>query len=189
MNEHEKHPSINREPQVFSHHSSFDSSIPSLHTPHIRIMMQRIRHWSTVLCEDEVILPPCSPRVSCISEEQHHIQAPIIRRHHIPLNTLTRTSSPGAREELTMNTGTYEAANVLFVLQDRPSVPNRIKTSAYSCDTCERTFKRKGDLKRHVRRVHEKIRDSICPICCKAFGEDYNMHRHVHRVHTQHRNA
>ncbi len=76
----------------------------------------------------------------------------------------------------------YEAASVLVTLGgERDGEQNG---SAFSCDKCLRSFKRKGDLKRHVCRVHEKIRDAICPVCSKAFGEDYNMRRHINRVHS-----
>lgn len=77
---------------------------------------------------------------------------------------------------------TYEAASVLVTLGGERD--GEQSDGAFSCDKCHRPFKRKGDLKRHVRRVHEKIRDAICPVCSKAFGEDYNMRRHINRVHS-----
>ena len=87
------------------------------------------------------------------------------------------STSPSRQKE------TYEAASVLVTLGGERD-GEQGSGGAFSCDKCHRPFKRKGDLKRHVRRVHEKIRDAICPVCSKAFGEDYNMRRHINRVHS-----
>lgn len=66
--------------------------------------------------------------------------------------------------------------------------PNRqgVKNSRrFSCESCKATFKRNGDLKRHVKRVHKLIKDAVCPHCRKEIGELYNLRRHIRRWHKE----
>lgn len=53
----------------------------------------------------------------------------------------------------------------------------------YDCPQCEATFRRRSDMNRHVRVVHEKQRPFACPTCQNRFGEKSNMLKHVRMVH------
>ena len=51
----------------------------------------------------------------------------------------------------------------------------------YSCHICNKTFTEVKGMKKHVRVVHEKIKDYDCKICGKAFGykNSFNMHMEI----------
>ena len=54
----------------------------------------------------------------------------------------------------------------------------------HKCSHCPYACGRAGDLKTHVRTVHEKRRDHVCSYCHAAFGQAGNLRAHVR---TQHR--
>lgn len=65
-----------------------------------------------------------------------------------------------------------------------PSAATGTQSSGqYSCHLCEANFKRRSDMNRHVRVVHEKQRPFQCPQCLQRFGEKSNMQKHVRMVH------
>ena len=35
------------------------------------------------------------------------------------------------------------------------------KLKPYKCDTCEKSFARKGDLKAHIRDIHQKLKSAM----------------------------
>lgn len=50
------------------------------------------------------------------------------------------------------------------------------KPSGYPCERCGRMFTRKADAVKHIRVVHDKIKNYACSICEKKFGrKDYCM--------------
>ena len=51
----------------------------------------------------------------------------------------------------------------------------------YKCDQCNKTFKRKSNLKSHLK-VHTDFA-YICTYCNKKFARSGNLHQHV-RIHT-----
>lgn len=53
----------------------------------------------------------------------------------------------------------------------------------FACPQCDATFRRRSDMNRHIRVVHEKRRPFECPKCNNKFGEKSNMIKHVRMVH------
>ena len=54
----------------------------------------------------------------------------------------------------------------------------------HECPECGRTFKRKGDLNRHINTVHMKLKPHKCHICCReAFTQKASLERHIKSVH------
>ena len=51
------------------------------------------------------------------------------------------------------------------------------------CDRCDKTFSSKEHMKRHVKRVHDKILDVPCPHCDYKTYCNFNLRIHVTRVH------
>lgn len=49
----------------------------------------------------------------------------------------------------------------------------------FPCDKCPSTFAQKGQLSRHVRRVHEKLRPYGCEYCGRLFGARSDRTRHI----------
>ncbi|XP_001657736.2 zinc finger protein OZF isoform X2 [Aedes aegypti] len=52
----------------------------------------------------------------------------------------------------------------------------------FACPHCEQTFRISQGLTRHVREVHEKVRNYSCEVCGKRFGNGRNLkeHRFLH---------
>ena len=53
----------------------------------------------------------------------------------------------------------------------------------WKCDLCEKHFCNKGDVKRHVKSVHEKKLDFKCDQCERAFSRSHVLKRHIELVH------
>ena len=53
----------------------------------------------------------------------------------------------------------------------------------HACPRCAAAFTRAGNLKTHVRTVHEKRRDHVCPHCAATFGAAGSLKIHVRRKH------
>ena len=55
------------------------------------------------------------------------------------------------------------------------------KVKPHKCDTCAKAFSDKGDLTKHIKAVHKKIKIQ-CNICKKFYGKS-GLLGHVRRVH------
>uniref|UniRef100_A0A8D9F1M9 Zinc finger protein 582 n=1 Tax=Cacopsylla melanoneura TaxID=428564 RepID=A0A8D9F1M9_9HEMI len=53
----------------------------------------------------------------------------------------------------------------------------------FPCPLCKKIFTVKRQLLRHVRTVHDKIRNYQCPICGHSFADVTNLNVHMH-IHT-----
>ena len=53
----------------------------------------------------------------------------------------------------------------------------------FNCQTCEKKFASKKNLRRHVRHIHENQTTHECGICEKKFTLKSNLRRHVRHVH------
>ena len=57
------------------------------------------------------------------------------------------------------------------------------QTNIYPCQSCEKDFKTKGELKKHMNRVHLKLRPHECDICNSIFSEKGDLNKHIRSVH------
>ena len=55
---------------------------------------------------------------------------------------------------------------------------------SYVCDVCEKVFSRRGDLLKHVKADHDKIKPFVCNECERKFSESGTLKRHM-RTHTK----
>ena len=53
----------------------------------------------------------------------------------------------------------------------------------HACSQCDYAAGQAGDLRKHVRTVHEQRRDHACPQCDAAFGQASDLRRHERTVH------
>ena len=53
----------------------------------------------------------------------------------------------------------------------------------HQCSICGVAFSEKYELKRHILRVHEKVKDFQCESCHKGFYGAHHLKRHVMRIH------
>jgi len=51
------------------------------------------------------------------------------------------------------------------------------------CDRCDKTFSSKEHMKRHIKRIHDKILDIHCAQCDYKTYSNFNLRIHVTRVH------
>lgn len=58
---------------------------------------------------------------------------------------------------------------------------------SYQCQFCQSTFSARGQLNRHTRRVHEKIKTEVCEPCGRLFFSKTDRDRHLSQVHHQRR--
>ena len=61
------------------------------------------------------------------------------------------------------------------------------KSRIHACPQCDYKTGNLGNLRTHVRTVHEKRKDHACPQCDAAFGQASHLSRHVRAVHEQRR--
>gem|GEM_PF-4834878 len=62
-------------------------------------------------------------------------------------------------------------------------VPN--STTSHVCATCGKAFKKKGNLNRHIKTVHEKQKPFKCEHCGRTFGQKEHLNKHIKVVHPQ----
>lgn len=60
-----------------------------------------------------------------------------------------------------------------------PSTNPNKAIKSFPCDQCPAVFAQKGQLSRHTRRVHEKLRPHACEHCGKLFGARSDRTRHI----------
>lgn len=53
----------------------------------------------------------------------------------------------------------------------------------HECNTCQVRFKVRGDLRRHIKTVHEGKRQYACPKCPKTFAHSGHLNRHFSSAH------
>ena len=56
-------------------------------------------------------------------------------------------------------------------------------TGGFQCKDCNKTFTLKPNLKKHVKLVHEQIKEHSCEQCGKAFGVLAQLKIHIKMVH------
>ena len=61
------------------------------------------------------------------------------------------------------------------------------KSRTHACPQCDYKTGKAGNLKAHVRAVHEQRRDHACPQCGAAFGQAGSLRTHVRTMHEQRR--
>jgi phage host-nuclease inhibitor protein Gam len=53
----------------------------------------------------------------------------------------------------------------------------------HKCELCDYVCSANGDLKRHIKRIHNQIRDIKCNQCDHVCSENSNLKKHIKRVH------
>ena len=78
----------------------------------------------------------------------------------------------------------YES-KVNFAYMDH--VEDMESLSSVNCEFCEKTFKRKSDLKRHTLSVHSETppAELACSICGKTFSRKFSLNRHIKSAHKE----
>ena len=53
----------------------------------------------------------------------------------------------------------------------------------YSCDKCDYTCSTNNHLKRHIKMVHDKIKDIQCNLCEYTCSTNSHLKQHIKQVH------
>ena len=53
----------------------------------------------------------------------------------------------------------------------------------YKCDKCDSVFTTKGYLQRHIKTIHDKIKDFECSLCEYKCSENSSLKQHIKSVH------
>ena len=59
------------------------------------------------------------------------------------------------------------------------------RSKSYKCTQCDYKFGDKGNLKKHIKAVHDKIKDFDCKLCHAEFGRKSHLDRHIKTVHNK----
>ena len=59
------------------------------------------------------------------------------------------------------------------------------KPKQYNCDICQKSLKRRSELKRHIDVVHEKQKNHKCTSCDMSFGMKQALEKHIISIHEQ----
>ena len=79
---------------------------------------------------------------------------------------------------------TYNVGDATFSVQGAASTVDM--GVVYSCENCDKSFKRKSDLKRHHVSAHCDIdikKKLKCPVCDKKFSRKFVLNSHTKRFH------
>ena len=53
----------------------------------------------------------------------------------------------------------------------------------FKCLKCDMKFSQKIILQRHIKAIHDKIKDIECPKCDMKFTDKNNLHNHIKAIH------
>jgi len=76
--------------------------------------------------------------------------------------------------------------DILFLQENVVKLHNQRKTQ---CCICNNLMSDTSCLKRHIKFVHQKVRDSVCATCSKKFSAKAKLERHKNEVHLKRRFA
>ena len=51
------------------------------------------------------------------------------------------------------------------------------------CPVCGKSFSHAGNMRAHVKQLHEKLKQFVCALCNKAFSQKVHLQRHVLSKH------
>lgn len=121
----------------------------------------------------------CFKKFRTLSGTQKH------RRTHVD----TELNCPGcnttfkSKEELKYHKDTF----LMFKAKNKIEIPP-VSFDGQTCLICLKTFKKKGNVKLHILRMHsEKHQDHVCEVCGKSFYDKHNHATHMLHVHTDYR--
>merc|ERR1712150_411929 len=76
-----------------------------------------------------------------------------------------------------------EEDSVVFHPQYSVMAETHSKQGSLACNKCSYVSKERGNLDRHVRLVHNGIKDFTCAYCGKVFGLKQYLNNHIIRLH------
>ena len=66
--------------------------------------------------------------------------------------------------------------------------PKNVYKQSFRCEICEKYFKMRSQMQRHVKKVHEKASETKCELCEKTFSDAYCLMVHMNTFHSKKKN-
>ena len=57
------------------------------------------------------------------------------------------------------------------------------RSEIFSCPSCDKSYTRSQILRRHIKNVHEGIKEYSCQSCEKSYTQSHNLKTHIQKVH------
>ena len=70
-----------------------------------------------------------------------------------------------------------------LILRENININENTVKDSDKCKLCGKNFSRKGNLKTHIKFVHEGIKEHKCNLCGKSFTSSKDLKRHTKAVH------
>ena len=125
---------------------------------HLQFNHHKYENYVNVL--DEV--GPSNIKQECVEEDPLGLEHPVNQIQSIPK---------------------LPQVSVLHSLVSQEGYSNmHIMNVRYNCDKCNKSYSQKGNLKTHIKNVHENVRYN-CDKCDKSFSWKHHLNRHIKSVH------
>ena len=63
----------------------------------------------------------------------------------------------------------------------------RHKGKMFECESCDKSFKQKGNLKNHIHTIHNGYKDHNCEYCGKSLTRANVLKKHINTVHNSYK--
>lgn len=111
---------------------------------------------------------------------------PSFGSHFVPSHqirsSVSSTASGSSVGESILSQATTRSS-VSSIASGRSSTPSNATEAKYWCTSCDKTFKRKFDWKRHEEEFHERWRKYPCPSCNQSFWGPNTFNQHHKSAH------
>lgn len=67
----------------------------------------------------------------------------------------------------------------------RLNCSSTVQKERYPCPICEKTFSKKDGMQKHIRHVHDNVKNILCNFCDYKTNSSFNLRLHVSKMHTK----
>jgi hypothetical protein len=109
----------------------------------------------------------------------HHF----IPSHQVRSSISSVASNSSGRESILSTATAHSSVSSIGAPFAKPATPSASSEAKYWCTSCDKTFKRKFDWKRHEEEFHERWRKYPCPNCNQSFWGPNTFNQHHKSAH------
>lgn len=111
--------------------------------------------------------------------QNHHF----IPSHQVRSSISSVASNSSGRESILSTATAQSSVSSIGAPFTKPATPSASSEAKYWCTSCDKTFKRKFDWKRHEEEFHERWRKYPCPNCNQSFWGPNTFNQHHKSAH------
>ncbi|KAH8648408.1 hypothetical protein BX600DRAFT_114923 [Xylariales sp. PMI_506] len=108
---------------------------------------------------------------------------PFIPSHQVRSSISSVASNSSGRESILSTATAQSSVSSIGGSFAKPATPSASSEAKYWCTSCDKTFKRKFDWKRHEEEFHERWRKYPCPNCNQSFWGPNTFNQHHKSAH------